>query len=103
MTNPLPRGGRVALLLLLPIGLLPLFARVQRTIPQVPSSRFQDWSTRHAVYSQTGTSAALEAARSDPRALFRWREVEQREQAKRLFQPSHLRSVLEFQWRHTTP
>jgi hypothetical protein len=103
MTKPLPRGGRVALLLLLPIGLLPLFARVQRTIPQVPSSRFQDWSTRHAVYSQTGTSAALEAARSDPRALFRWREVEQREQAKRLFQPSHLRSVLEFQWRRTTP
>ena len=37
MTKPLPWGGRVALLLLLPIGLLPLFARVQRTIPQGPS------------------------------------------------------------------
>jgi hypothetical protein len=83
MTKPLPWGGRVALLLLLPIGLLPLFATVQRTIPQGPSSRFQDWSTRHAIYSQTGTSAALEAARSDPRALFRWREVEQREAQQR--------------------
>jgi len=83
MTKPLPWGGRVALLLLLPIGLLPLFARVQTTIPQGPSSRFQDWSTRHAIYSQTGTSAALEAARSDPRALFRWREVEQGEAQQR--------------------
>jgi hypothetical protein len=83
MTKPLPWGGRVALLLLLPIGLLPLFATVQRTIPQGLSSRFQDWSTRHAIYSQTGTSAALEAARSDPRALFRWREVEQRETRRR--------------------
>jgi hypothetical protein len=83
MTKPLPWGGRVALLLLLPIGLLPLFATVQRTIPHGPSSRFQDWSTRHTIYSQTGTSAALEAARSDPRALFRWREVEQREAKQR--------------------
>jgi hypothetical protein len=83
MTKPLPWGGRVALLLLLPIGLLPLFGTVQRTVPQGPSSRFQDWSTRHAIYSQTGTSAALEAARSDPRALFRWREVEQRETRRR--------------------
>ena len=83
MTKPLPWGGRVALLLLLPIGLLPLFARVQRTVPQGPSSRFQDWSTRHAIYSQTGTSAALEAARSDPRALFRWREMEEREAQQR--------------------
>ena len=78
MTKPLPWGGRVALLLLLPIGLLPLFATVQRSVPQAPAHRFQDWSTRHAIYSQSGTSAALEAARSDPRALFRWREVEQR-------------------------
>jgi hypothetical protein len=83
MTKPLPWGGRVTLLLLLPIGLLPLFATVQRTIPHGPSSRFQDWSTRHAIYSQTGTSAALEAARSDPRAIFRWREVEQREAQQR--------------------
>jgi len=83
MTKPLPWGGRVALLLLLPIGLLPLFAGVQRTIPQGPSSRFQDWSTRHAIYSQSGTFAALEAARSDPRAQIRWREMEEREAQQR--------------------
>jgi hypothetical protein len=83
MTIPLPWGGRVALLLLLPIGLLPLFATVQRSVPQAPAHRFQDWSTRHAIYSQSGTSAALEAARSDPRALFHWREVEQREVQQR--------------------
>jgi hypothetical protein len=77
MTKPLPWVGRFALLLLLPVGLLPLLATVHRSVPQVPEHRFHDWSTRHAIYSQTGTSAALEAARSDPRALFRWREVEQ--------------------------
>ena len=83
MTKPLPWGGRLALLLLLPVGLLPLFATVQRSVPGPPAHRFQDWSTRHAIYSQTGTSAALEAARSDPRAIFRWREVEQREAQQR--------------------
>jgi hypothetical protein len=77
MTKPLPWGGRFALLLLLPVGLLPLLATVRRSVPQVPSHRFHDWSTRHAIYSQTGTSAALEAARNDPRAIFRWHEVEQ--------------------------
>src|SRR5271170_6482611 len=101
MTNPLPRGGRVALLLLLPIGLLPLFATVQRTIPHGPSSRFQDWSTRHAIYSQTGTSSALEAARSDPRALFRWREVEQREvQQLRQIEQRDLHDLFEFRFGH---
>jgi hypothetical protein len=87
MTKPLPWGGRFALLLLLPAGLLPLLATVRRSAPgpssDVPVHRFQDWSTRHAIYSQTGTSAALEAARTDPRAIFRWREVEQREAQQR--------------------
>jgi hypothetical protein len=78
MSKPSPRGGRFAALLLLPVGLLPLLFAAQRPIPRVPAHRFTDWSTRHAIYSQTGTSAALEAARSDPRAIFRWREVEQR-------------------------
>ena len=87
MTKPLPWGGRFALLLLLPAGLLPLLATVRRSAPtsapQVPMHSFHDWSTRHAIYSQTGTSAALEAARTDPRAIFRWREVEQREAQQR--------------------
>src|SRR5580704_8186381 len=87
MTKPLPWGGRFALLLLLPAGLLPLLATVRRSAPtsapQVPMHSFHDWSTRHAIYSQTGTSAALEAARTDPRAIFRWHEVEQREVQQR--------------------
>jgi hypothetical protein len=87
MTKPLPWGGRFALLLLLPAGLLPLLATVRRSAPmpgpQGSVHSFHDWTTRHAIYSQTGTSAALEAARSDPRALIRWREVEQREAQQR--------------------
>lgn len=79
MNKPSPWGGRFAVLLLLPVGLLPLLFAAQRPIPHVPAHRFQDWSTRHTIYSQTGTSAALEAAHSDPRAIFRWREVAQRE------------------------
>jgi hypothetical protein len=79
MTKPLPWGGRFAALLLIPVGLLPLLFARQRIVPHVRSPRFQDWSTRHTIYSQIGTSAALEAARSDPRAIFRWHEVEQRE------------------------
>jgi len=83
MTKPLPRGGRFAALLLIPVGLLPLLFGGQRSVGHVPAPRFHDWSTRHTVYSQTGTSAALEAARSDPRALFRWREAELREFGQR--------------------
>ena len=83
MTKPLPRSGRFAALLLVPVGLLPLLFTGQRSFQHIPSPRFHDWTTRHVVYSQTGTSAALEAARSDPRALFRWREVERRESEQR--------------------
>jgi hypothetical protein len=83
MTKPLPWGGRFAALLLIPVGLLPLLLAGQQSVRHVPSPRFHDWSTRHTVYSQTGTSAALEAARSDPRALFRWREAELREFGQR--------------------
>src|ERR1700693_1907617 len=91
MTKPLPWSGRVAALLLVPVGLLPLLFTGQRSFQHVPTPRFHDWTTRHVIYSQSGTSAALEAARSDPRALFRWREVEQRELAQR--QPF---SILQF-------
>jgi hypothetical protein len=94
MTKPLPWGGRFALLLLLPVGLLPFVATVRRSVPQVPAHRFHDWSTRHTIYSQTGTSAALEAARSDPRAIFRWHEVEQG-----LIQQRQLRSFARFGYR----
>jgi hypothetical protein len=83
MTKPLPWSGRFATLLLVPVGLLPLLFTGQRSFQHVPTPRFHDWTTRHVIYSQSGTSAALEAARTDPRALFRWREVEQRESEQR--------------------
>jgi hypothetical protein len=83
MTKPLPWSGRFAALLLVPVGLLPLLFTGQRSVQRVPTPRFHDWTTRHVIYSQTGTSAALEAARTDPRALIRWREVEQRESEQR--------------------
>ena len=91
MTRPLPWGGRFAALLLLPVGLLPLLIAGPQTFEHVRSPKIQDWSTRHSLYSQTGTSAALEAARSDPRAMFRWREAEQR-----AFDQRQLRSFREF-------
>ena len=106
MTKPLPWSGRIALLLLLPAALLPmLFAGQRSSAPVSPTlvrqSRFHDWTTHYAVYSQTGTLAALEAARSDPRALFRWREVQQREAQPREtrwleLQPGQLHNFLAF-------
>jgi hypothetical protein len=99
VTRPLPRGGRFAALLLIPVGLLPLLFGGQRSFQHVPAPRFHDWSTRHVVYSQTGTSRALEAARTDPRAIFRWREAEQREFAQRAFGPRQSFSILQFRGR----
>jgi len=98
MTNPL-RGGRFAALLLIPVGLLPLLFGGQRSFQHVPSPRFHDWTTRHALYSQTGTSSALEAARSDPRAIFRWRQAEQREFGQRESQRRQSFSILPFRGR----
>ncbi len=90
MTKPLPWSGRIALLSLLPVALLPLLFTGQRSIAPVPPARFHqnqgsfhDWSTQHVFYPHTGTMDQLEAARRDPRALFRWREMEQREFAAR--------------------
>jgi hypothetical protein len=82
MTITLSWGGRVALLLSA-VGLLPVLLPGPPIPSHVPSPRFHDWTTRHALYTQTGTARALEAARIDPRALSRWREVEQREFALR--------------------
>src|ERR1700730_3024462 len=96
MTKPLPWSGRFAALLLVPVGLLPVLFTGQRSFQHVPTPRFHDWTTRHVIYSQTGTSAALEAARNDPRAIFRWREVEQRELAQRQFGQSQPFSILPF-------
>jgi hypothetical protein len=78
MTKPLPWSGRAVLLLLLLTGFLPLILAGQksfRTAP--PSSRFHDWTTRHVLYPHVGTLGALRAVESDPRAQFRWREVQQ--------------------------
>jgi hypothetical protein len=87
MTRPLVRGGRFALLLLLlPACFLPLVVSGQRTPGPVRSPRISDWSTRHVVYTQFGTSRALEAASRDPRATMRWRELDQLETLRRLSQ-----------------
>ena len=87
MTRPLSRGGRfVLLLLLLPVCFLPLVVSGQRTLRSVRSPRISDWSTRHVVYTQFGTSSALEAASRDPRANMRWQEMEQRQTLRRLNQ-----------------
>jgi hypothetical protein len=84
MSKPFPWGKRLVLPLLLPVGLLPFFLAAPRASqPAQPQSRFHDWTTHHVVYPHYGTMAALEAARSDPRAQFRWREIEQREFAQR--------------------
>jgi hypothetical protein len=119
MTKPLPWTGRVALFLFLPIGILPFVyssdqhSRVARALPNDPSGpvvrpgapripvaveqrspKIIDWTTRHAMYTQFGTSRALELAQRDPRARFRWQEVEQRLQPNRI--GSRPRSDLQF-------
>jgi hypothetical protein len=104
MTKPLPWSGRIALPLLLPAALLPLlFAGPRSSAPVRPAqfhaSRFHDWTTHHAVYSRTGTLAALEAARSDPRAVFRWREIEQQSQVAQIeARQRELQSFLQFRF-----
>jgi hypothetical protein len=104
MARHLPWTGRLALLLFLPTGILPFVyssaqhsafnrplpsdprspaaPRTQNLIDRTPS--ISDWSTRHVIYTQFGTSRALERAQDDPRARFRWQEVEHRFQANRL-------------------
>jgi hypothetical protein len=89
MTRPFPWAGRVALAVLLPIGLWPFIAPTPLSLRpspsrqvHIPTPRVHDWSARHVIYAQFGTARALEAARNDPRALFRWREVEQRASAR---------------------
>jgi hypothetical protein len=69
--------------LFVPLILVPLVEAVRNTSQPIAVARFQDWSTRHAIYSRTGTSAALEAARQDPRAQIRWRDLESRETSRR--------------------
>jgi hypothetical protein len=81
MRKPLPWSGRTGLLLLLPAALLPLLLAQPRSFQAVPThSSFHDWTTHHAVYPHVGTLAALQAVEIDPRARFRWQEIEQQEQ-----------------------
>ncbi len=100
MTKHLPWTGRFALLLFLPVGFLPFVyssdqqSRINRALPNDPgasivpgplasqlrsaSPKIVDWTTRHTMYTQFGTSRALaEAAQRDPRARFRWQEAQQ--------------------------
>lgn len=55
-------------ILFIPLVLAPLVEAVRNTTQPIAVSRFQDWSSLHVIYSRTGTAAALEAARHDPRA-----------------------------------
>ncbi len=104
MTKPLPWSGRTALLLVLPAAVLPLLLAGQRSSAPVRpaqshASRFHDWSTHYTVYGRTGPLAALEAARSDPRALFRWREIEQQSQFAQIeARQRQLQSFLDFRF-----
>jgi hypothetical protein len=84
VSNSLPWSGRFALLLFLPAGLLPFVFPGQRINTHVRTSKISDWSTRHVVYPQSGTSRAIDAVRNDPRSAMRWREVEQRQMAARV-------------------
>jgi hypothetical protein len=96
MTRPRARGGRFALLLLLlPVCFLPLIVSGQRTLAPVRSPKISDWSTRHVVFTQFATSNVLEAASRDPRAVMRWRELDQLETQRRLGQ-FRSRSYLQF-------
>jgi hypothetical protein len=92
-------GRRVVLLFVLMACLLPLVLAGPQSIPRVqPQSRVHDWSTQHVLYSRFGTMAALEAARRDPRAIFRWRETEQ--QRLTLQDAAQERSLLYFRRGH---
>ncbi len=90
MANPLSWHKRVPLLVVFIGCVLPLLLAEQRGSAPISGLRtherqpqFQDWSTRHALYSRFGTMAALEAARRDPRAQFQWRQTEQWQQIHR--------------------
>src|SRR4051794_40002601 len=100
MANPLSWHKRVPLLVVFIGCVLPLLLAEQRGSAPVSGLRtherqpqFQDWSTRHALYSRFGTMAALEAARRDPRAQFRWQEMDrEREVAQLQFRQQQIRS-----------
>jgi hypothetical protein len=76
MTKPVSPFLRFVFALFIPLALVPFVGAIRRFAPPMPSSRFQDWSTRFAIYSRTGTATALEAVRQDPRAVIRWRDSE---------------------------
>src|SRR5579863_4101122 len=95
MTRHLPWSGRLALLLFLPTGILPfVYSSAQhsafnRALPNDPRSpspiaaaartpNISDWTNRHSLYSLSGKSSDIEAARGrDPRSTMRWREREE--------------------------
>ena len=83
MTRPFSWGGCFALLLSISAASLPFVVPGQRSFQQVRTPHISDWTTRHVVYTQFATSRALEAARNDPRAIMRWREMDQQAFARR--------------------
>jgi hypothetical protein len=85
MTKPPSQFLHIVLALFIPLALVPILGAVRKSAPPIPSSRFQDWSTHFAIYSRTGTAAALDAVRHDPRAAIRWRDLEFSETNQRSF------------------
>ncbi len=51
---------------------LPLSGQEEKSATH-PVSSFQDWSTRHLVYTSFGDMRAIQQAAHDPRAMFGWR------------------------------
>jgi hypothetical protein len=115
MTKTLPWTGRFALFLFLPAGILPFVypgqqhSAFNRELPNDPggvarpvepkrlslaerSPAISDWSTRHVLYTQFGTSRSLELLQREPRARFRWQEVARRGQPSRFNNSVPLRS-----------
>jgi hypothetical protein len=45
----------------------------RRTMLPRPVPAFQDWSTRHLVYTNFGEMRSIQSAAHDPRAMFSWR------------------------------
>ena len=93
-------------ILFIPLVLAPLVEAVRNTTQPIAVSRFQDWSSRHVIYSRTGTAAALEAARQDPRAQIRWRDLELNENRQRRLPELALRFrgwPRHYPIRHSTP
>ena len=73
MFPPFSRSSFVFFVICLAAALsLPLSAQEEKPVAH-PTPSFQDWSTRHLVYTSFGDMRAIQSAAKDPRAMFGWR------------------------------